>query len=307
MQGYRQLFRNGFDPGLWVEVEVEKELGFKNKKDIEKFGIAKFVQLCRDRVKKYSGIQTEQTKRLGNFMDWDHSYYTLSDDNNYMIWDFIKRVHENGWIYKGNDSAPWCPRCETAISQHEMLTEDYKELTHQSVFLAFPIVGQTDEYLLAWTTTPWTIPANIAVAVDADMDYSLVEIPSSAGTSRKYWVAKEAKDRVFSGIKVKELKTVKGAKIVGLRYKGAFDALPSVMEAAKNDNFHIVVATDKLILPINTIEGTGLVHTAVSAGVEDFKLGKKLGLPMIPVIEDDASYMPGLGFLSGQNAKKHPR
>src|SRR5687768_8014234 len=134
MQGYRQLFQNGFDAqGLWVEVEVEKELGFKNKKDIETFGVAKFVQLCRDRVKKYSGIQTEQSKRLGYFMDWDHSYYTLSEDNNYMIWNFLKKCFDNGWIYKGNDSVPWCPRCETAISQHEMLTEDYKELTHESV------------------------------------------------------------------------------------------------------------------------------------------------------------------------------
>ncbi len=302
MQGYRQLFQNGFDAqGLWVEVEVEKELGFKNKKDIETFGVAKFVQLCRDRVKKYSGIQTEQTKRLGNFMDWDHSYYTLSDDNNYMIWTFLKKCFENGWIYKGNDSVPWCPRCETAISQHEMLTEDYKELTHQSVFLAFPIVGQSNEYLMAWTTTPWTIPANIAVAVDVDLDYSLIEVDG-----KKYWVAKEAKDRVFSGFKIKELKTAKGAKLVGLRYKGAFDNLPAVNEAAKNDNFHIVVPTDKMILPITTTEGTGLVHTAVSAGVEDFKLGKKLGLPLIPVIEDDASYMAGFDFLTGQNAKKHP-
>src|SRR5688572_815932 len=217
MQGYRQLFQNGFDAqGLWVEVEVEKELGFKNKKDIETFGVAKFVQLCRDRVEKYSGIQTEQTKRLGNFMDWDHSYYTLSEDNNYMIWNFLKKCFDNGWIYKGNDSVPWCPRCETAISQHEMLTEDYKELTHQSVFLAFPIVGQIDEYLLVWTTTPWTIPANIAVAVDEDLEYSLVEVDK-----KKYWVAKEAKDRVFSGHKIKELKTAKGAKLVGLRYKGA--------------------------------------------------------------------------------------
>ncbi len=307
MQGYRQLFQNGFDAqGLWVEVEVEKELGFKNKKDIETFGVAKFVQLCRDRVKKYSAIQTDQTKRLGNFMDWDHSYYTLSDDNNYMIWTFLKKCFENGWIYKGNDSVPWCPRCETAISQHEMLTEDYKELTHQSVFLAFPIVGQTDEYLLAWTTTPWTIPANIAVAVDVDLDYSLVEVENKENPGKKYWVAKEAKDRVFSGFKFKELKTAKGAKLVGLRYKGAFDSLPAVHEAAKNDNFHIVVPTDKLILPITTTEGTGLVHTAVSAGVEDFKLGKKLGLPLIPVIEDDASYMAGFDFLTGANAKKHP-
>ena len=186
MQGYRQRFQNGFDcQGLWVEVEVEKELGFKSKKDIEEFGVAKFVQLCRDRVKKYSGLQTEQSKRLGYFMDWDHSYYTLSDDNNYMIWNFLKRCYENGWIYKGNDSVPWCPRCETAISQHEMLTEDYKEITHESIYLAFPIVGQSEEYLMVWTTTPWTIPANIAIAVDADMDYSQVE-----KGRRKYWIGK---------------------------------------------------------------------------------------------------------------------
>jgi isoleucyl-tRNA synthetase len=304
MQGYNQRFQNGFDcQGLWVEVEVEKELGFRNKKDIEEFGVAKFVQLCRDRVKKYSGIQTEQTKRLGNFMDWDHSYFTLSDDNNYMIWHFLKKCYESGWIYKGADSVPWCPRCETAISQHEMLTEDYKELTHESVFLSFPLVGQENEYLLVWTTTPWTIPANIAVAVDKDLNYSQVE----AG-NKKYWIASDAKDRVFAGVKHSVNKTVKGAKLLGLRYTGAFDDLPKVAEVAKgkNDKFHTVIPTDNLIMPITTTEGTGLVHTAVSAGSEDFKLGKKLGLPMIPIIEDDASYMEGLGLFSGLNAKKHP-
>jgi isoleucyl-tRNA synthetase len=304
MQGYRQRFQNGFDcQGLWVEVEVEKELGFKSKKDIEEFGVAKFVQLCRDRVKKYSGIQTEQTKRLGNFMDWDHSYYTLSDDNNYMIWHFLKKCFEAGWIYKGADSVPWCPRCETAISQHEMLTEDYKELTHESVYLAFPLVGQNSEYLLVWTTTPWTIPANIAVAVDRDLNYAQVEVEG-----RKYWLADEAKDRVFEGTKFKTMKKVKGSKLVGLRYTGAFDDLPKVSEVVhgKNDKFHTVIATDNLIMPITTTEGTGLVHTAVSAGAEDFKLGQKIGLPMIPIIEDDASYMPNLGFLSRLNAKKHP-
>ncbi len=304
MQGYKQRFQNGFDcQGLWVEVEVEKELKFKNKKEIETFGVAKFVQLCRDRVKKYSGIQTEQSKRLGYFMDWEHSYYTLSDDNNYMIWHFLKICFENGWIYKGADAVAWCPRCETAISQHEMLTEDYKELTHQSVYLAFPIVGQVEEYLLVWTTTPWTIPANIAVAVDPNLDYSQVETDK-----KKYWIAKDAKDRVMGTQAHKVLKTVKGSKLVGLRYTGAFDDLPKVAKVAhgKNDKFHVVIATDNLILPITTTEGTGMVHTAVSAGAEDFKLGKKIGLPMIPVIEDDASYMPDLGFLSGKNAKKHP-
>lgn len=304
MQGFRERFQNGFDAqGLWVEVEVEKELGFKSKKDIETFGVAKFVQLCRDRVKKYSGIQTEQSKRLGYFMDWDHSYYTLSDDNNYMIWHFLKKCADNGWIYKGKDSVPWCPRCETAISQHEMLTEDYKEVTHESVYLTFPVVGQTDEYFLVWTTTPWTIPANIAIAIDEKLTYALVE----AG-KRKYWLAKDSVARVMSGEKYKVLKTTEGSKLLGLRYTGPFDDLPAVVAvSSKNESkFHNIIPTDNLILPITTDEGTGLVHTAVSAGSEDFKLGKKLGLPMVPVIDDTAAYISDFGFLTGLNAKKHP-
>jgi len=309
--GFKQRFQNGFDcQGLWVEVEVEKELGLHTKKDIEnlipgdsKASIAKFVQLCKDRVMKFSKVQTEQSKRLGYFADWDHSYYTMSDENNYMIWNFLKKCFDQGWIYKGHESVPWCPRCETAISQHEMLTEDYKEIVHQSVYFELPIIGRKNENLLVWTTTPWTIPANIAVAVDATIDYSLVE----GTTGQKFWVAKELVKAVFKE-KYNILKTVKGKKLVGLKYHGPFDNLPKVKEVAdaNQEKFHIVFATDKNILPITTIEGTGMVHTAVSAGVEDFKMGKKLGLPMIPVIEDNADYMKDLGFLSGKNAKKHP-
>ncbi len=303
MQGYRERFQNGFDcQGLWVEVEVEKELGFKSKKDIEKFGIAKFVQLCKDRVKKYSEIQTEQSKRLGYFMDWDNSYYTLSEDNNYMIWHFLKVCHDLGWIYKGADVVPWCPRCETAISEHEILTEDYKEVTHESVFLSFPIVGQTDEYLLAWTTTPWTVPANIALVIDGDTEYSLMEV-----NLKKYWVAKNTKDRVFAGVKAKELKVARGSKLVGLRYTGAFDNLPAVKSGtAKNDKFHTVIATDSLILPVSMEEGTGIIHTSTGTGAEDYKFGKKVGLPVVAAIDDQANYLAGFGFLTGKNAKKDP-
>lgn len=303
MQGYRQRHQNGFDcQGLWVEVEVEKEQGFKSKKDIEKFGVDKFVALCKERVKKYSKIQTEQSKRLGYFADWDHSYYTLSDDNNYMIWHFLKVVNDNGWLYKGNDSVPWCPRCETAISQHEMLTEDYKEATHESIYMRFPLLDSENEYLLVWTTTPWTIPANIAVAVDKKLNYSLVEVEDS-----KYWLADEAVGRVMKGKEYKKIKTVKGSELVGKKYSGAFDQLEAVKKVADNDLFHSVVATDDLLMPITTVDGTGLVHTAVSAGTEDFNLGKKLGLPMIPVINDDASYMSGFDFLTAKNAKEDPR
>ncbi len=313
MMGYKQRFQNGFDcQGLWIEVEVEKELGIRNKKDIEnlvpgdkKKSIAKFVQLCRDRVMKFSKIQTEQTKRLGNFMYWDNSYYTMSDENNYMIWHFLKTCHERGWIYKGRDSVPWCPRCETAISQHEMLTEDYKEIVHESVYFQLPLEGREDEYLLVWTTTPWTIPANIAVAVDETFDYSLVETRDG----KKYWIASDLVKPTLGEDFQKTVKKVKGKELVGLKYQGPFDDLAVVKKTQKEnkDKFHIVIPTDVAILPIVLTEGTGLVHTAVSAGVEDFKLGKKLGLPMIPVIADNADYLPDMGFLAGQNAKKHPR
>ena len=178
MRGFKQRFQNGFDcQGLWVEVEVEKELDLHTKKDIEnlvpgdkKASIAKFVELCKERVKKYAAIQTEQSQRLAYFMDWDNSYYTLSDENNYMICHFLKKCHEKGLIYQGHDSVPWCPRCGTAISQHEILTEDYKELTHETVFFKLP-VKERNFSLLVWTTTPWTIPANVAVAVNPKFNY----------------------------------------------------------------------------------------------------------------------------------------
>ncbi|MFZ2026493.1 MAG: class I tRNA ligase family protein [Microgenomates group bacterium] len=309
--GKKQRFQSGFDcQGLWVEVEVEKELGLHTKKDIEnlvpgdkKASIAKFVQLCKDRVHKFSAVQTDQSKRLGYFMDWDNSYFTMSDENNYMIWRFIHVCHENGWVYKGHESVPWCPRCETAISQHEMLTEDYKEVVHESVFLEFPIVGRKDEYLVVWTTTPWTIPANIAVAVDEKIEYSLVK----GATGKLFWVAKELVEAVFKKEYQSIEKTVLGKELVGLRYEGPFDHLPAVDAVKqKSDTFHTVIATDAMIMPISTTEGTGLVHTAVSAGTEDFQLGKKRGLPMIPVIADDASYLEGFNEFSGKNAKKHP-
>lgn len=305
LKGFKQRFQNGFDcQGLWVEVEVEKELGFRSKKDIEEYGVDKFVQLCKDRVKKYSDIQTQQSKRLGYFMDWDNSYFTMSPENNYMIWHFLKVCNEKGWIYKGHDSVPWCPRCETAISQHEMLTEDYKEITHKSIYFELPIEGREGEYLLVWTTTPWTLPANIAVAVDAAQEYSLVE-----GTSGdKFWIHKDLVESVFKGEYKQIIKTVLGKELVGLKYSAPFDFLDEVKKLKQEfpDKLHTVVATDPQIMPITATDGTGLVHTAVSAGTEDFKLGKKLGLPMLPIIADNADYLPGLDFLSGKNAKKHP-
>jgi len=309
LKGFKQRFQNGFDcQGLWVEVEVEKELGIKTKRDIEnlvpgdkKASIKKFVDLCKERVKKYSDIQTEQSKTLGYFMDWDNSYFTLSENNNYMIWHFLKVCHENGWIYKGSDVVPWCPRCETAISQHEILTEDYKDVTHKSIYFALPIDGEKDTYLLVWTTTPWTIPANTAVSVDKNLDYALVD---SGG--KKYWVANDLVKNIF-GPGAVIAKTQKGSDLVGLTYLSPSDSLEVVSKAlAEYKNMHKVVATDNMIMPISTEEGTGLVHTSTSTGEEDHKLGVKLGLPTVPAIDDSANYLEGYGVLSGRNAKDNP-
>ena len=237
--GYKGRYQNGFDcQGLWVEVEVEKELGIRNKKDIEnlvpgdkKASIAKFVELCKSRVRKFSAIQTQQSKRLGYFMDWDHSYYTMSDENNYMIWHVLKVCHEKGWIYKSSDVVPWCPRCETAISQHEILTEDYKEVTHDSLYLKLPLEGKEKEYLLVWTTTPWTVPANIAVAVDTDMEYTLVH--DEKGDT--YWVAKALVESIFGHTLKKIVKTVKGKDMIGWKYTGPFDQLAAVLNGRKGN------------------------------------------------------------------------
>ncbi len=311
MKGFAGRFQNGFDEqGLWVEVEVEKELGLHSKKDIlnlvpgdEYASLEKFVNLCKERVKKFSAIQTEQSKRLGYFMDWENSYHTSSDENNYAIWNFLKTVNSKGWLYKGHDSVPWCPRCGTAISQHEIEADGYKEVVHQSIYFQLPIIGRDKEYLLVWTTTPWTLPGNIAVAVDEKKVYALVEDDAH----NRYWVLKELAEKIF-GREARIKSTLKGKELVGLKYEWAFDSLPRVRETSDkfSDNFHIVVATDDLLMPITSDEGTGLVHTAVSAGVEDFKLGQKLGLPIIDIIDEGAYYLDELGEFSGLSAKKHP-
>jgi isoleucyl-tRNA synthetase len=306
MRGFKQRFQNGFDcQGLWVEVEVEKELGVRNKKDIEnlvpgdkKASIAKFVDLCKQRVNKYSAIQTEQSKRLGYFMDWDNSYYTMSDENNYMIWHFLKTCFQKGWIYKGTDSVPWCPRCETAISQHEMLTEDYKELTHDSIFIQYPLVNKKETYLLAWTTTPWTLPGNVAVAVDPTKDYVEAEGEVVGNT---YILVKEAAERL--GLKIK--RNFKGKELIGQFYTSPFDNLPRVKDSL-GDYKHRVVSSDPLILPISVEEGTGMVHVAPGQGAEDYRLGKKEKLPMVDLIDDEAFYFNDMDEFSGQSAKKHP-
>lgn len=291
MRGRAQRFQNGFDAqGLWVEVEVEKQLGFKSKKDIERYGIGKFVNRCKARVRKFARIQTEQSKRLGYFMDWDNSYYTLSDENNYMIWHFLARCHQRGILYKGADSVPWCPRCGTAISQHEILTEEYQPVTHKAIFVRLPVVGKMGEYLLVWTTTPWTLPANVAVAVNPKITYLRVK----AEDGNVYFLAKAALARTLAG-RYEVLEEMPGKKLVGMIYQGPFDHFPAWQGLGTS---HRVVAADFA----GEEEGTGLVHIAPGCGKEDYDLSKQENLPAIVPIDEAAFFVQGFDFLTGKEA-----
>ncbi|MBI3384626.1 isoleucine--tRNA ligase [Candidatus Gottesmanbacteria bacterium] len=313
MKGYRERFQNGFDcQGLWVEVEVEKELGLKNKKDIEnlvpgdkKASIDKFVKLCKERVVKFSSLQTEQSKRLGYFMDWENSYFTNSADNNYMIWYFLKKCHEQGLLYKGHDSVPWCYRCGIAISQHEILTEDYQELTHETVYFKLPLTSKKNTYLLLWTTTPWTIPANVAVAVNSKEKY--VEVTHG---EEKLILMKSRYETIKNDLQLGEIvKEIPAKNLIGRSYNGPFDDF-QIVKKEKNKNpklFHEVVTGvlrgEELV---TTVEGSGLLHVAPGAGEEDFQLGKELGMGVISLIDEDANYIDGFEQFSHQSAKVHP-
>ncbi len=297
MQGYKQRFQNGFDgQGLWIEVEVEKEMGFKSKRDIEAFGVGKFVEECRKRVDRFAERISDQSKRLGYFMDWDNSYHTKSDENNYTIWHFLKTCADKGWIYKGRDVMPWCPRCGTGLSQHEIVTEGYQDITHDSPYLKFPLIdeGHEGENLLVWTTTPWTLAVNVAAAVNPEYTYAKVEDRGSVIYFSKSLLESLKKDHVLTD-EAKVLGEVKGSELVGLRYKAPFDELPA-QDGVRDQ--HRVLSWDE----VGEDEGTGIVHTAPGAGAEDFKLGNENGLTPIAPLDQNGIYKDGFGEFTGKSA-----
>ncbi len=290
MQGYKQRYQNGFDcQGLWIEVEVERAHGFSSKLDIEAFGVGKFVEECKARVQRFAAQITEQSVRLGQWMDWDDSYFTNSDENNYAIWHFLKQCHTNGWLYKGNDSMPWCPRCATGLSNMEIVTEGYREMTHRSVYLKLPLIEREDESLLVWTTTPWTLAANVAAAVHPELTYARVRQGDDVFyLSRALIDADSGKSKVLQGEFEIEVE-LPGRDLVGLTYRGPFDELPAL-----DGVVHRVIEWDE----VSEDEGTGIVHIAPGCGQEDFALSKQFDLPVIMPIDQFGTYTEGFGFLS---------
>lgn len=277
MLGRKLRYQNGFDcQGLWVEVEVEKELGLKSKRDIENLipgdkegSIDKFVQMCKDRVNKFARVQTNQSIRLGYWMDWDkeedwakpaderRSYFTMSEENNYTIWTFLKKCFDRGLIYRGSDVMPWSGRGGTAYSQMEVV-EGRKLTVHAAPFVRMPIKGRDNEYLLVWTTTPWTLTSNVACAVNPQLEYVKVRAKKDGAA---YWFAKanlefQRQEKEFKegfgkaewswpkhvpklkpisqifkeqgGYEIED--TQLGSTLVGLEYIGPFDHLPAQNE-----------------------------------------------------------------------------
>jgi isoleucyl-tRNA synthetase len=281
MRGFDQRYQNGFDcQGLWVEVGVERALGLNSKKEIEEYGLAEFAQRCKERVAEFGEVITEQSKRLGMWMDWDNDYYTFSDTNIEYIWRFLKAVHERGWLYIGHRSVEWCPRCGTSLSQHELINS-YEEITHPSLFVRLPLKGRSHESLVVWTTTPWTLPANVAAAVKPDADYGR--------RANGDWVAvARYPDDEF-------VQRVRGEELVGLEYEGPFDELD-----AQADVSHRVIPWEDVTLE----EGTGIVHIAPGAGAEDFELSKVYGLPVLAPIDESGRFYREYGEFEGRSTEE---
>jgi isoleucyl-tRNA synthetase len=278
LRGFHQRYQNGFDcQGLWIEVGVERELGLNSKREIEEYGLAEFAHRCREKVVWSAGELTRGSKRLGQWMDWGRDYFTFSDTNIEYIWRFLKRMHEAGRVFKGHRSTEWCPRCGTSISQHELTMSDvYRDKTDPSVFVRLPLTERPGESLVVWTTTPWTLPGNVAAAVKPEAEYILRE--NGDWGARACYPDEPA------------VQTVKGDELVGLTYEGPFDDLPGA-----SGTEHRVIPWDEVSLE----EGTGIVHIAPGAGTEDFELGRELGLRVIVPVDDGGRFYDSFGWLHG--------
>lgn len=351
MRGRELRYQNGFDcQGLHVEVEVEKALAFQSKKDILEYGLARFVLRCKERVLRYAAVQTEQSVRLGYWMDWNDpatlraladrlvadpqalvtvegpegpvtdtveqivgrlglpelggSYFTFSNENNYMIWTFLKKCWERGWLYRGADVMPWCPRCATGLSQHEIVTDGYAELTHPGVTVKLPLRGRPNESLLVWTTTPWTLTSNVAAAVGPELSYLKVK----QGDEVHY--LSKGTTHILQG-KYQVLGELKGTDLEGWAYDGPFDELPAEQEVSGHTDMpelvrdvtvsardaHRVILWDE----VGEAEGTGIVHIAPGCGAEDYQLGRRHHLPIVAPLDDEGVFLSGFDWLTGMH------
>ncbi|MFH1452079.1 MAG: isoleucine--tRNA ligase [archaeon] len=274
MQGFSVPRKGGWDThGLPVEVQVEKQLGLKSKKEVIEYGMEKFIKNCRESV--FSNIEDwkKSTQELGYWIDLENPYITL--DNNYIesVWWSLKELYKKDFLYEGFKVVPYCPRCGTTLSSHEV-SQGYKDVTEDSVYVAFKL-KEKGSYILAWTTTPWTLPGNIALAVGPKIKYVKIKLPDGDSLI----IGKDKLNLIKGDYKI--LEEISGEDLEGLEYEPLFD-----IKEIQNENSHKVILADF----VTTEDGTGIVHTAGMYGEDDYEICKKNNLPLIHVVGTDGKF-----------------
>ncbi len=300
MRGYHVLRRGGWDThGLPVEIAVEKRLGFTTKKQIEEYGIDRFNQLCRKSVYDYIQDWERLTERIGFWVSLKDAYVTFTNEYIESVWWILKNFWDRGLIYQGYKVVPYCPRCGTPLSDHEV-AQGYQQAEDPSIFVRFPLVEDPDTSLLVWTTTPWTLPGNVAIAAHPEVDYVIVErelpedgAPGKPPATEKLILARALVDRVFRGEAVRLYETFKGKKLKGLRYHPLFTFLLPDKPAyyVLNEDF------------VTTEDGTGLVHIAPAFGAEDMQASLEHDLPILVTVGEDGAFIPEIRPWRGQFVK----
>ncbi len=294
MQGYRVLRKAGWDThGLPVELEVEKQIGVTSKKEIEAYGIARFNEECKKSVWKYVDEWERFTERIGYWVDLKHPYITYTPDYIESIWNIFSQIESKKLLYKDYKVVPWCPRCGTALSSHE-LAQGYADVKDLSVYVLFKDVN-SEEYFSAWTTTPWTLPGNCALAVGGKIEYVLVRVED-----KNIWMANDRAKILYPGAEV--VKTALGSELVGREYESLYPFLKNLVPQDQKEN----IEKAWKIYPasfVSTEDGTGIVHTAVMYGQDDFELGTQIGLPKFHLVDETGLFIENTGIFSRRFVK----
>src|SRR5258708_32642582 len=281
MRGYRVYRRGGWDThGLTVEIEVEKKHGFKNKHEIEEYGIEKFNLECRKSAFEYIRDWGKLTDRIAFWVDLEEAYVTYTNEYIESVWWILKSFWEKDLLYTGYKIVPYCPRCGTPLSDHEV-SLGYEQTTDPSIFVRMPLVDKPDTSLLVWTTTPWTLPGNVAVAAHPDVDYVTIERTHN-GSKEKLILAQGLVGKVFQDEEVKILESYKGKKLKGVKYHPLFTFIPPEKPA-----FFVVLGDF-----VTTEDGSGLVHMAPAFGAEDMQMANEHDLPVLMTVLPDGTFVP---------------
>lgn len=282
MRGYDVLRKAGWDThGLPVELEVEKELGLDGKEQIEQYGVIPFIQKCKESVWKYKGEWEVMSDRMGFWADMDNPYITYDNDYIESEWWALKAIYEKGLLYKGHKIVPYCPRCGTALSSHEV-AQGYKEVKETSATVRFRVSDEENTYFLAWTTTPWTLPSNVSLCVNPDVTYAYVRVDGK----ETLIMAKDLIGTVLEGHDTKIIKEVVGRELEYKHYEPLFECTRKA--AGGKDAFYVMVDDY-----VTTTDGTGIVHNAPAFGEDDYRVCKKYDLPFVQMVDSKGEMCGG--------------